>query len=105
ATLNGQPAVLLVDNGISGSPNPVTGAAVYLPFTPDQEFQAGLSCEGVTANGRNQIGGQVPGTNYSACEASQLTSKLINIPAPGTGSNDHTPPRIAPRTLFDMSVG
>jgi Carboxypeptidase regulatory-like domain/TonB-dependent Receptor Plug Domain len=105
AMLNGQPAVLLVDNGISGSANPVTGAAVYLPFTPDQEFQAGLSCDGVTANGTNQIGVQVPGTNYYACEASQLTSKLINIPAPGTGSNDHNPPRIAPRNLFDMSVG
>ncbi|WP_158787988.1 carboxypeptidase regulatory-like domain-containing protein [Granulicella sp. L46] len=105
ATLNGQPAVLLVDNGISGSPNPVTGAAVYLPFTPDQEFQAGLSCDGVKANGTNQIGELVPGTNYYACEASQLTSTLISIPAPGTGSNDHNPPRIAPRNLFDVSVG
>ncbi len=105
AMLNGQPAVLLVDNGGSGSPNPVTGAAVYQPFTPDQEFQAGLSCDGVAANGTNQIGVQVAGTNYYECEASQLTSKLISIPAPGTGSNDHNPPRIAPRNLFDMSVG
>jgi hypothetical protein len=105
AMLNGQPAVLLVDNGSSGSPNPVTGASVYLPFTADQEFQAGLSCDGVTANGTNQIGVQVAGTNYYECEASQLSSKLINIPAPGTGSNDHNPPRIAPRNLFDMSVG
>jgi hypothetical protein len=105
AMLNGQPAVLLVDNGSSGSPNPVTGAAVYQPFTPDQEFQAGLSCDGVKANGTNQIGVQVAGTNYYECEASQLTSKLISIPAPGTGSNDHNPPRIAPRNLFDVSVG
>ena len=105
AMLNGQPAVLLVDNGIPATANPVTGASVYLPFTPDQEFQAGLSCDGVKANGTNQIGVQVAGTNYYECEASQLTSKLLNIPAPGTGSNDHNPPRIAPRNLFDMSVG
>jgi hypothetical protein len=105
AMLNGQPAVLLVDNNQSGLANPVTGASTYLPFTPDQEFQAGLSCNGVTANGTNQIGVQVAGTNYYACEASQLTSKLLNIPAPGTGSNDHNPPRVAPRNLFDMSVG
>jgi hypothetical protein len=105
AMLNGQPAVLLVDNNIAPTTNPVTRAAVYLPFTPDQEFQAGLSCNGVTANGTNQIGVQVAGTNYYECEASQLTSKLISIPAPGTGNNDHNPPRIAPRNLFDMSVG
>jgi hypothetical protein len=105
AMLNGQPAVLLVDNGIPATANPVTGASVYLPFTPDQEFQAGLSCDGVKANGTHQIGVQVAGTNYYECEASQLTSKLLNIPAPGTGSNDHNPPRIAPRNLFDMSVG
>jgi hypothetical protein len=105
ATLNGQPAVLLVDNNIAATTNPVTGAPVYLPFTADQEFQAGLSCDGVKANGTNQIGVQVAGTNYYECEASQLTSKLINIPAAGTGDNDHNPPRIAPRNLFDMSVG
>jgi len=105
ATLNGQPAVLLVDNNIAATTNPVTGSPVYLPFTADQEFQAGLSCNGVTANGTNQIGVQVAGTNYYECEASQLTSKLLNIPAPGTGSNDHNPPRVAPRNLFDMSIG
>jgi hypothetical protein len=105
ATLNGQPAVLLVDNNIAPTTNPVTGAPVYLPFTADQEFQAGLSCGGVKANGTNQIGTQVAGTNYYECEATQLTSKLINIPAPGMGDNDHNPPRIAPRNLFDVSVG
>jgi hypothetical protein len=97
--------VLLVDNNIAATSNPVTGAAVYLPFTPDQEFQAGLSCNGVKANGTNQIGVQVAGTNYYECEASELSSTLLNIPAPGTGSNDHNPPRVASRNLFDMSVG
>jgi len=34
-----------------------------------------------------------------------LTSKLINIPAPGTEDDDHNPQRVAPRNLFDMSMG
>ena len=39
------------------------------------------------------------------CLASQLTSKLVRIPAPGTENDDHNPPRIAPRSLFDASIG
>ncbi len=104
-TLNGQPAVELVDNNIPPTINPVTGAKVYLPLTPDEEFQAGFSCGGVKANGRNQIGAPVAGTPYYACLASQLGSTQINIPAPGTGGNDHNPPRIQPRNLFDASLG
>jgi hypothetical protein len=107
AMLNGQPAVLLVDNNIPATTNPVTGNSVYLPLTPDEEFQAGLSCNGVRATGTNQIGQQIssdPNSPY-ACVASQLTSSLIRVPAPGTGDNDHNPPRVAPRNLFDMSLG
>jgi hypothetical protein len=107
ATLNGQPAVVLVDNNIPLTINPVTGGTVYLPLTPDEEFQAGLSCGGVKATGTNQIGTLVtgvPGTYYE-CQANQLTSSLIRIPAPGKGDNDHNPPRIAPRDLFDLTAG
>ncbi len=32
-------------------------------------------------------------------------SSLLKIPAPGTEDDDHNPPRIAPRSLFDLSVG
>jgi hypothetical protein len=105
ATLNGVPAVLLVDNNIPATMNPVTGQNAYLPLSPDEEFQAGLSCNGARATGSNQIGQLLPGTNYYACEASQLKSSLISIPAPGTGDNDHNPPRISPRSLFDLSLG
>jgi hypothetical protein len=105
ATLGGQPAVLLVDNNIAPTTNPVTGGNVYLPLTADEEFQAGFTCSGEKATGTNLLGTQIPGTPYYACVASQLSSKLINIPAPGTGNNDHNPPRIAPRDLFDASVG
>ncbi len=33
------------------------------------------------------------------------TSSLVSIPAPNTGDDDKNPPRIAPRNLFDASVG
>jgi hypothetical protein len=105
ATLDGQPAIALVDNNIPAGTNPVTGAPTYLALTPDEEFQAGLSCNGVKANGTNQIGVQQgPGQPY-LCLASQFSSSLIKVPAPGTGTNDHNPPRIQPRNLFDFSVG
>jgi hypothetical protein len=41
----------------------------------------------------------------SSCPASQFTSSLISIPGIGAGDNDHNPPRIAPRNLFDATVG
>jgi hypothetical protein len=87
----------MLDNNIPATTNPVTGAHVALPFTADEEFQAGLACNGVKAT---------PTTALPAvCPASELTSSLIKIPAPNTGDNDRNPPRIAPRSLFDVSIG
>ena len=65
-------------------------------FTPDEEFDAGLTCNGVKATVTS---------GFSSCAASQLSSKLINIPAPGTEDDDRNPQRVAPRNLFDMAVG
>jgi hypothetical protein len=78
-TLNGQPAVIL-----SG-------------LTSDEEFQAGLTCNGVKATPGNPL--------PAICPASEYSSTLVRIPAPGRGDNDKNPPRIAPRDLFDASVG
>ena len=66
-------------------------------LTPDQEFQAGLACDGVKAT--PTVG--LP----DLCAASELTSKLVSIPAPNTENDDKNPPRIAPRNLFDASIG
>jgi hypothetical protein len=74
-TLNGQPAV-----NLSG-------------LTADEEAQAGLMCNGQPAK-VNQI-----------CLASEYSSNLVKIPVPGSGDNDKNPPRIAPRNLFDASIG
>jgi hypothetical protein len=79
--------VLLINN--------VTG----LPLTADQEFQSGLTCNGVPA-APSPIG-----TALASCPAGELGSKFINIPAPGTENDDHNPQRIAPRSLFDLAVG
>jgi hypothetical protein len=83
-TLNGQPAIKMV-------------SAFGEPLTADQEFQAGLICDGVRATPFAAL--------PSVCPATELSSHLINIPAPGTGDNDKNPQRIAPRNLFDASIG
>jgi hypothetical protein len=107
ATLNGQAAVSLVDNNIPAGTNPVTGSPVALPLTADEEYQSGLACGGDRATPTHLIGTPVTiaGSTYYECQANQLTSSVISIPAPGQGDNDHNPPRVAPRSLFDMSLG
>jgi hypothetical protein len=95
--LNGQPAIAMVDTNIPPIINPVTGASVPLPLTADEEFQAGFACNGVKATPMKAL--------PAVCPASEFTSSLISIPAPGTGDNDHNPQRIQPRNLFDASLG
>jgi hypothetical protein len=65
-------------------------------LTADQQIQAGLFC-----------GSQVPTLSapLTSCAPSQYGSKLVSIPAPGTENDDHNPPRIAARNLFDLAVG
>ncbi len=79
-TLNGQPAIDLSS------------------LTADEQFQAGLTCNGVKATQTTPIAGNV-------CLANELTSKLVSIPAPNTEDDDHNPPRIQGRNLFDMEMG
>ena len=39
------------------------------------------------------------------CPASKFGSKYLQIPAAGTENDDHNPPRVASRSLFDIGVG
>jgi hypothetical protein len=59
-------------------------------------MQAGLFC-----------GSQRPtlSTPLTTCAPLQYGSTLLKIPAPGTENDDRNPPRIAPRNLFDVSIG
>lgn len=61
-----------------------------------QQFQAGLFCGNVRATLTAPL---------TTCDPTQYGSTLISIPAPGTANDDKNPPRIAPRHLFDLSVG
>ncbi len=75
-------------------------------LSPDQQFQAGLFCGPVHAtapSAANPIG--TPISANDLCPASQYGSTLIKIPAPGTENDDKNPPRIAPRSLFDVALG
>ena len=71
-------------------------------LTPDQQFQGGLFCGSVYATPTSPIS-SVLGANL--CPASNYGSKFLTIPAPGTENDDHNPPRVAARNLFDISVG
>ena len=68
-------------------------------LTPDQQFQAGLYCGSVYATPTTPI------SPTGLCPASQYGSNLVKIPAAGTENDDHNPPRIAPRNLFDVAIG
>ena len=77
-TINGKPAINLSS------------------FTPDEEFTAGLTCDGVRAT-------QTSG--FAICDAAGLTSKLVRIPGINQEDDDRNPQRIASRNLFDMALG
>jgi hypothetical protein len=70
-----------------------------LPLTADQEFQAGLTCNGTLA-APNPLGPAL-----ATCNAAGLASIYLKIPKPGTENDDHNPQRIQPRSLFDLAVG
>jgi hypothetical protein len=65
-------------------------------LTNDEQAEAGLTCNGVKAT---------LAAGFQSCAPSQYSSSLVSIPAPGTENDDHNPPRIAPRNLFDVSLG
>ncbi|MCZ2146398.1 MAG: TonB-dependent receptor [Bryobacterales bacterium] len=46
-----------------------------------------------------------PGQPITACDSSNYGATRLNIPAPGSADDDHNPPRIAPRHLFDIGFG
>ena len=66
---------------------------------PTSSIQAGLYCAGVYATPTTPI------SPNSICPASQYGSKYLTIPAAGTENDDHNPPRIASRNLFDIAIG
>jgi hypothetical protein len=83
------------NNGANGTDSLVD----FSGLTPDQQYEAGLFCGSVHATPTTPI------SPTGVCAASQYGSNLVKIPAPGTEDDDHNPPRIAQRSLFDLAVG
>jgi hypothetical protein len=83
----------------ANGPNGTDSIVDVSGISPDQQFQAGLSCGGVFATPTTPI------SPNDLCPGNEYASKYVKIPAPGTENDDHNPPRIAPRNLFDLSVG
>jgi hypothetical protein len=65
-------------------------------LTPNQQAQAQITCGGLVATITNPL---------KTCPIGQLSSPLLSIPAPGKEDDDRNPPRVAPRTMFDMGAG
>ena len=82
------------DSGlVAGS---VPDFATALGFTADQQAQIGLFCGSTFAT---------PTSPILACSSANRGALRVRIPADGTANDDTNPPRIAPRNLFDFSVG
>jgi hypothetical protein len=84
---------------IGGVNNVSMGAANVgeIPLSADQESEAGLICNGVRATPTAPL--------PFNCPAASFSSPLIKVPAQNTENDDHNPPRIASRRLFDLSLG
>jgi Carboxypeptidase regulatory-like domain len=83
-------------NDVSGEPV-VTMFGNGAPFTADEEYEAGFFCNGVHASPTLAL--------PSVCPVAQFGSTLIKVPGPSAENDDHNPPRIAQRNLFDASLG
>jgi hypothetical protein len=96
----GQPAILMED-------------PFGNPLSADQEFEAGFFCgasHAAAPSAANPMGTFIASTlptigGVTACPASQFGSTLVKVPAPGTENDDHNPPRIRGRSLFDLAIG
>jgi len=65
-------------------------------LTADQQIQAGLFCGAAKPTYTAPL---------TSCPGNLYGSTLVQIPKPGTENDDHNPPRIQPRNLFDIAVG
>ncbi|MEO7653218.1 MAG: TonB-dependent receptor, partial [Bryobacteraceae bacterium] len=81
------------DSGLVAGSVPDMKTALNL--TGAQQAAIGLFCGGRTAS---------PGNPITAC-ASNFGTTRLRIPADGSADDDHNPPRVAPRNLFDISAG
>ena len=83
------------DNGPNGTDSIVDVSGL----TPDQQFEAGLSAAAyMRRRPRRSV-------RLASARRRNMVPNPCQIPAPGTENDDHNPPRIASRNLFDIAVG
>jgi len=92
-------AVPCAGGNCNNGPNGDDSTVDVSGLTPDQQFQAGLFCGTVHATPTTPI------SSSDLCPASMYGSTKLQIPAPGTENDDHNPPRVASRNLFDLAIG
>jgi hypothetical protein len=83
----------------ANGPNGTDSIVDVSSLTPDQQFQGGLYCGSIHATPTTPI------SPSGLCPANVYGSTLVKIPAAGTEDDDHNPPRIQSRNLFDAAVG
>jgi hypothetical protein len=75
----------------------VTDLQTILGFTADQQSQIGFWCGGQNATRTQAI---------TSCAANaKWGASRIKVPATGAENDDSNPPRIAPRHMFDLTMG
>ncbi len=81
------------DSGeVAGS---VANLADAYALSGDEQASIGFHCGSTYATLNSPI---------TSC-AGVASATLVKIPAPGTENDDHNPPRVAPRNLFDIGAG
>ena len=81
------------DSGLVAGSVPDIPSALAL--TAAQQAAIGFYCNGVFATVNSPI---------TSCDSGGGATRVV-IPAPGTENDDHNPPRIAARNLFNVAVG
>jgi Carboxypeptidase regulatory-like domain len=74
----------------------VASLADALALTPAEQAAIGFFCGGQKAT---------PDSGIDSCTSPDFGATRLKIPAEGTADDDHNPPRIAPRHIFDIGVG
>jgi carboxypeptidase family protein len=72
--------------------------ASVLGLSAAEQSAIGLSCGSNVATPDNQL-------TSTQCNDTNVSATRVRIPAAGTEDDDHNPPRVAPRHLFDIGFG
>ena len=88
------------DSGlVASSPLVADFPTALASLDADQQAAIGLFC------GNNAATPSAPLTSSICAGQTTFGAKLLNLAAPGTNDPDRNPSRVAPRNLFDVSVG